>query len=115
MRTANTETHTILQYSIYLTTVSVCHITQVKVKLSLYRPRHAPRAPGGDFQTVGTQKWEGCRPCAPGAFTPRGHPLVLTSDRSQVDHRAVRINSKKNFEEPIGNRTRDLPACSTVP
>jgi hypothetical protein len=28
---------------------------------------------------------------------------------------AGRIMSMKNFNDTIGNRTRDLPACSTVP
>jgi len=35
--------------------------------------------------------------------TPQGHSV------------AGRIMSMKNFDDTIGNRTRDLPVCSTVP
>jgi hypothetical protein len=45
--------------------------------------------------------------------------LVLISDRGWVDPRghsaAGKIMSMKNSSDTIGNRTRDLPACSVVP
>ena len=39
----------------------------------------------------------------------------LISVRGWVDSRAGRIMSMKNSNDPVGNRTRDLPACSAVP
>jgi hypothetical protein len=56
-----------------------------------------------DFKTIGTWRWQGCQPYAPAAFTPRkGHSA------------AGRIMSMKNSNDTIGNRNRDLPACSAV-
>ena len=69
------------------------YLLLIKVKLSLYRPRQAPRAPGDwgfqGFQTIGTWRWQGCQPYAPAAFTPQGGSLVLISARGSVDHRAI--------------------------
>ena len=46
--------------------------------------------------------------------TPGTH-FCKRSSRTQ-DHSVVgRIRSMKNLNEPIGNRTRNLPACSAVP
>jgi hypothetical protein len=42
-----------------------------------------------------------------------GDILVFIADRGHSA--AGRIKSKKNPNDPIGNRTRDLPACSAVP
>jgi hypothetical protein len=60
----------------------------------------------------------------PGLSAPRS--LYLTEDipgthfcqglsRSQGHSVAGRIKSIKSFKDPIGNRTRDLLACSAVP
>ena len=55
---------------------------------------------------------QGCQPYAPAAFTPQEIFLVLISVRTQGHSAAGRM---KNSNGTIGNRTRDLPACSTVP
>ena len=41
--------------------------------------------------------------------------LVLISVRGLVDPRTGKIKAMKNSVNAIGNRARDLPACSTVP
>ena len=54
---------------------------QLKVKLSLYRSRLAPRASEGwgsqDSQTIGTWPWKECQPYAPATFTSRDYPWNL--------------------------------------
>jgi hypothetical protein len=55
---------------------------------------------------------------APAAFAPQEISLVI-SGRGRVDARAItqpeRLSQSKSSNDPIGNRTRDLPACSAVP
>jgi hypothetical protein len=46
-----------------------------------------------------------------GRLYPQEIPKVLTSVTGLVDIVAM---SMKNSNDPIGNRTRDLPACSAV-
>jgi hypothetical protein len=50
-----------------------------------------------------------------GRSLPPGRFLVLISDSGWVDSRAGRIRWTVKSSELIGNRTRDLPACSIVP
>jgi hypothetical protein len=55
--------------------------------------------------------------CA-GSPLPPGRLLVLNSVRGRADPRdigAARIRSIEKSNDLIGNRTRDLPACSIVP
>jgi hypothetical protein len=51
-------------------------------------------------------------------FTPRKIPDTHFSQRlsrPQGNSAAGRIKSIEKFNDIIGNRSRDLPACSTVP
>jgi hypothetical protein len=71
-----------------------------------------------DFKTVSTWKWQGCQPYAPAAFTRSKcfwYSFLLNASRPQKQSAAGRIMSEKHSSDTIGNRTRDLPACSAVP
>jgi hypothetical protein len=93
----------------------------VQVKLPLYRPRQATRGPGGwgfqDFQTVCTWRWQGCQHYAPVPLAPRGIPwysLLLYAKLTPATEWCRKITSMKNLKDPIGNRTRNNPACNAV-
>ena len=61
----------------------------------------------------GTWRWWGCHPYAPAA--PTSHEISLGLSRPQGRSAAGGIKSMKNANDHVGNRTRDLPACSAVP
>ena len=65
-----------------------------------------------DFKTVGTWTWQVCQPYAPAAFTSMRCPWYsfLLEAESTPGPKCFR----KDYGT-IGNRTRDLPACSAVP
>jgi hypothetical protein len=71
-----------------------------------------------DFKTIATWRCWSCQPYAPAVLTPRKYLwcLFLWIAESTSKHSAAgRIMSMKNSNDTIGNRTRDLPACSAVP
>ena len=83
---------------------SVYHTVEYSVKLFLYEPGQAHRAPGGwdsqNFQPIGTRKWQGCQPYAPAAFTLQEIPLALISVRAIV--RPKRLSQWKIPMTPSG-------------
>ena len=92
---------------------------RVKVKLFLYRPREALWAPLGwgcqDFETVGTWKWQGCRRYILASFISQEIFLILVSVRGLVDCSGAGRSKSLKLNDPIRNRTCDLPDCSAVP
>ena len=87
---------------------------KVKVKQSTYKPGQARRVPDS-----GHMKAVRLSALATGLFTPPGNvPGIYVCQklsRPQGHSATERIKSIKNFNDPIGNRNRDLPACSAVP
>ena len=63
------------------------------------------------FKRVGTWRWYGSQPYVPPAFTLQEMFLGGSHGHSMAGW----IMSMEGPNETIGNRTRDLPACSKVP
>ena len=84
-------------------------------------PEAARRLRLPHFMTViraGTWKWYGCHPNAQAAFTPRKYSrysFLLEAEWRRGHSAAGRIMPVQNSNDPIGNRTRELPACNAVP
>jgi len=94
-----------------------------KVQESHYRLRQTLRVPGGSrSQTSRQSAHEGGKDVSPMHRPPLPPPGNIPGTHfchglSQLQGRSVagRIMSMKNSNHTIRNRTRDLPACSTVP
>jgi hypothetical protein len=72
------------------------------------------------FSRQSAHRWQWiCQPYAPAAlYTPRKIPgthFCWRLSRPQGHNSAGRLRSTEKSNDIIGNRTRDLPACSIVP
>ena len=96
-------------------------VVELKVKQSHYRPGQALRVPGGwGPQNTRQSANEGGKVVGPThrPSLPQEIFVVLISVRGclpQGHNAAGRIMSMKNSSDTIGNRTRDILACSAMP
>ena len=94
--------------------------TGVAIPLQAWKgPEVSRRLRLPDLKTIGTWRWQGFHPNAPAAFTPRKHPWYsFLLEAESTPGAIVRLEGLcqwKKFNDTIGNRTRDIPACSAVP
>jgi hypothetical protein len=64
-----------------------------------------------DFYSVEKWRWQGCQPYLLAAFNSH---FFYRLSRPQHPSVTGRLKSIKNVNDPVGNWTRDLPACSAV-
>ena len=96
---------------------------KVKVKQSLYRPGQALRVPAVWGSQISKQSAHECGKVVSPTHRPPLLPqeifLVLISVRGWGNPRTIvrpeELCQWKTCNDTIGNRTRDLPACSAVP
>ena len=95
---------------------------KVKVKQSHYRPGQPLRIPGGSDSQISRQAaHEGGNVVSPKHRPPLppgnifGAHFFQRLSQPQGYSAAGRIRSMKNSSNTVGNRTRDLVACSAVP
>ena len=68
------------------------------------------------FLTSGTTRVVGHQPYAPAAFTPGEIPGThFLEAESTPGHMVPSVATEKIPSDTTGNRSRDLPTCSTVP
>jgi hypothetical protein len=97
-------------------------MVKVKVKQSHYSPGQVLKVLRDSGSQISRQSAHGCgkvvSPTHRPPLPPRNYlwfSFLLEADSPQGHSVAGRIMSMKNSNDTIGNRTRDLPACSTVP
>ena len=84
-----------------------------RVKLFPYKPKRPIGHKAVETYRISRQS-ASCQPYAPAAFNPQKLYLILISVTGWVDSKAIvqpEGLSMKNYNDTIGNQTRDLPAC----